>query len=227
MQCSWPYSSSQPGTLPPTHPSPHPQAVLTNTLVHSIPPEHFPDLPSFIPMADLIFSWGSVDSESFSHSLNAAYAEIVHWRKKSFKVPFGKAGKNFVSELASLFRAFAKQSSLESVAFKAITVFAILALQKPFRSSKSKDHIACLERRLSLWRDGNLNDLVLEGRTIQQRLPKRPPSRDAQQLAHSFANLMFVGKHQSHLCALSPSRTRERFSAWTTLSTPPTHPHKK
>ena len=130
--------------LSPTHPSPHPQAVLTNTLVHSIPPEHFPDLPSFIPMADPIFSWGSVDSESFSHSLNAAYAEIVHWRKNSFKVPFGKAGKDFVSELASLFRAFAEQSSLESVAFKSVIVFAILALQKPFRSSKSKDHTLAL-----------------------------------------------------------------------------------
>ena len=85
--------------LSPTHPFPHPQTILTNTLVHSIPLEHFPDLPSFIPMADPIFSWDSVDSESFSHSLNAAYAEIVHWRKNSFKVPFGKAAKTLFRSL--------------------------------------------------------------------------------------------------------------------------------
>ncbi len=150
-------------------------------------------------MADPTFTWGLVDSESFSHSLNAANAETVHWKKNSFKILFGSAGKHFVSELARLFKAFAEKSSLESIAFKAVTVLAILALQKPFRSSKTKDHIACLERRLTLWREGNLNDLVIEGRAIQRRLTKQHPSREVQQLARSFANLMFVGNTKAAL----------------------------
>ena len=30
--------------------------------------------------------------------------------------------------------------------------------------------MSCLERRLLLWTDGNLNELLLEGRAIQSRL---------------------------------------------------------
>ena len=30
--------------------------------------------------------------------------------------------------------------------------------------------LLCIERQLNLWKDGNLNDLALEGCTIRQRL---------------------------------------------------------
>ena len=46
------------------------------------------------------------------------------------------------------------------------------ALKKPSRTSKTKQHIT-LERRLGLWSNGDLDELVREGRAIQQRLPKR------------------------------------------------------
>ena len=117
------------------------------------------------------------------HSLDASYAEIAHWRKKSFKVPAGKSGKSFVSEIARLFRAFAEKSALKLVAMKAVTVLAILALQKPFQTSKTKDHVTCLVIRLTLWKDGNLNDLVLKGRSIQKRLPRDHQSSNNQQVA--------------------------------------------
>ena len=93
----------------------------------------------------------------------AMLRSFTAWRKNSFKVPAGNSGKSFISEIARLFRAFAEKSALESVAMKAVTVLAILALQKPFQTSKTKDHVSCLVRRLVLWKDGNLNDLVLEG----------------------------------------------------------------
>ena len=63
-----------------------------------------------------------------------------------FKVPYGKAGKSFISELARLFKAFATSSALESVALRAATLMPILLLQKPARKSKVKDHITCLGR---------------------------------------------------------------------------------
>ncbi len=78
--------------------------------------------------------------------------------------------KDFVDELSNLYAAFASASALESVALKAATVLPILALQKPHRASKNHENSACLTRRLSTWMEGNLNDLVLEGRTIQKRL---------------------------------------------------------
>ena len=38
------------------------------------------------------FHWGPVDSTAFSLSLDAAYQEIVHWKKNSFDVPHGSVG---------------------------------------------------------------------------------------------------------------------------------------
>ena len=35
-------------------------------------------LPSFTSVTEPTFSWGQVDANSFSHSLDASYAEIVH-----------------------------------------------------------------------------------------------------------------------------------------------------
>ena len=58
-------------------------------------------------------------------------------------------------------------SSIELVALKALIVLCILLMQKPSRVSKIRDHISCLERCLALWKDGNLNELVLEGRVLQ------------------------------------------------------------
>jgi len=43
------------------------------------------------------------------------------------------------------------------------------------RKSKAEDHITYLERRLETWQEGDLNELLGEGRTIQQRLSKASP----------------------------------------------------
>ena len=70
-------------------------------------------------------------------------------------------------------------------------VACILLLQKPSRSSKPKDHTSHLQRRLHLWNEGDLGELLRECRAIQSHLPR--VFTDAK-LARSFANLMFEGK---------------------------------
>ena len=62
------------------------------------------------------------------HELETAYSKVVHWRLNSFKVPTGKAGKEFFHELSCLFSAFASASSMESVALIATIVMPILLL---------------------------------------------------------------------------------------------------
>ena len=153
-----------------------------------------------------MFSWGIHNAEDFSQALEATYSETVHWRINSFKVPTGKAGKEFVQELSRLFSAFASAFSMESIALRAATVLPILLLQNPHRRSKAKEHATCLERRLSIWKEGNLNDLVLEGRTIQSRLPKFNSPMAKQNLSCSFANLMFAGKTKAALDLLSQAQ---------------------
>ena len=33
-------------------------------------------------------------------NINAAYGEIIHWKKNIFDVPSGKSGKNFILDIA-------------------------------------------------------------------------------------------------------------------------------
>ena len=103
--------------------------------------------------------------------LDSAYKEVVHWRRNCFSIPKGHVGKVFVNELARLFSAFASGSALEPVALKATIVLPHLVLQKPHRRSKPKDHASLLERRMKLWEQGDLTELLKEGRAIQKDSP--------------------------------------------------------
>ena len=114
-------------------------------------------------MSDPVFVWGSFDAAVFSQVLGDTYSEVVHWRRNCFAVPLGEVEKEFVGELSRIFQVFASASALESVALMAATVLQILLLQKPHRTSKTKEHITCLEKRLKIWKEGGLGELVLEG----------------------------------------------------------------
>ena len=69
-----------------------------------------------------------VSTDQFICTINAAYDEVVHWKRNIFSVPTGWAGNNFVSELTSLFRAYTDSSALEVVALFASMVLPILLL---------------------------------------------------------------------------------------------------
>ena len=45
-----------------------------------------------------------------------------------------------------------------------------LLFQKPSKKSKTKDQCTALQRRLMLWHDGNVLELLKEGATIQGTL---------------------------------------------------------
>ena len=75
----------------------------------------------------------------------------------------------------------------------------ILLFQKPAKKSKAKNHTKCLQRRLNAWRDGHLNELLREGRTIQQHIPRNTPPMTKDKLSRQFANHMFQGKTKAAL----------------------------
>ena len=135
------------------------------------------------------------------HSLGEAYMyeEIAHWRPNFFKLPLGKAGISFTAELACIYNAFTTNFGMEWVALKAAVVLSILGLQKPSRKSKNKGLVACLEKRLPLWLDGNFSELITEGRTIQCHRPK-PVSRSKRKdhtpcsrLNRNIRNVIYCG----------------------------------
>ena len=157
------------------------------------------DFPQFAKMASPTYKCGEVDGETFAHSVECCYEEIVHWRRNLFKIPSGKPGKSFVHELTKLFCAYADGSALESIALKAAMVLPALMLQKPHHKSKSKDHSNHLDRQLRMWANGDINTLMLECRTIQGQLTTRAHNNESASKARTFAKLMMEGKVRAAL----------------------------
>ena len=87
------------------------------------------------------------DTEILSNSITQAYEEIVHFRKNSFELPSGKAGKGFIMELTQCLKQFNMNAKVNHYALKALMVLPALLLQKPSAKSKAKDHTSCLTRR--------------------------------------------------------------------------------
>ena len=87
--------------------------------------------------------------------------------ENTFIVPLGKPGKEFGFELSRLLRAYADGTALESIALVICP-----ALTETFLSLKTKDHFACLERRLLSWKKREFAELLWEGCSIQSRLTK-------------------------------------------------------
>ena len=72
------------------------------------------------------------------------------------------------------------------------------ALQKPGQQSKAKEHQECLEKRLTLWRNSEIESLLREGRMIQRRLSKSNKN-DLPNKALIFAKLVMEGQINSAL----------------------------
>ena len=87
------------------------------------------------------------------------------------------------------------RSKQDIIAMKALMVFPILMLQKTSFTSKSKDNVRTLKRRLNQWKDGQIEKLLVESKTIQERLFKdsaKNQSSDSETTL--FARFMEDGK---------------------------------
>ena len=93
---------------------------------NSIDPSLIVGIPCLLnPSTD--FKWGEISGHIFCDFIRSAY-EVVHWRSIIFLVPFGKAGRSFVSELTRLYQAFVDDSALCSIAMMACSVMQPLLL---------------------------------------------------------------------------------------------------
>ena len=144
---------------------------------------------------------GSIITVNSSTIINA-YDEITRWRKNTFLVPYGKVWRDFIDQLTQHINDWNNASQTQHIALKAAIVLLATALQKPSVKSKAKDHKECLEKRLALWKEGEVESLLREGRSIQKRLAKakrtEPPNK-----AKIFAKLVMEGQINSALRYLS------------------------
>ena len=113
--------------------------------------------------------------------IDDAYNEVTTWRKNTFLVPYGKTGRDFIDQLTKLIDDWNNRSPMQHLALKTAIVLLATAPQKPGQRSKAKEHQECLEKRLTLWRNGEIESLLRKGRMIQRRLLKSnkndPPNK--------------------------------------------------
>ena len=113
--------------------------------------------------------WGGRNLREVSEKFQDAYERIVFWKKNLFMLATGAAAKKYITEATKLMNRWMNNSPCKDIAFTAIHVMPSL-LQKPGKTSKAKDHLKALERKIDLWINGNIDELLFEGETIQSRL---------------------------------------------------------
>ena len=83
-------------------------------------------------------------------------------------------------------------------------VLPVLVLQKPYFQSKAKDHVRCLNRRLKLWKSGDVDGLVRECRVIQTHLETTASTaRNDESTLRGFTRLMLLGNIRGAMRILS------------------------
>ena len=165
------------------------QCHLCSISKDSLPLQVDDDIPAISPKVKL----GELKGTQFVETIESIYEKIVLWQRNTFKLPTGKAGKNFLKEMTTIFDYFNSGSPLQPYAMKMVMIYAPLMLQKPSKNSKTKDHTICLNRRLLLWQNGDLIGLLREGKAIQKRLTSSKNRRTNDSLK-IFTRLMLQGK---------------------------------
>ena len=116
-----------------------------------------------------------------------------------FTVPSELVGKNFICKLMRLFSGFAYSVAIETIAFTATMVAPSLLLQKPHPKAKTTACVTCLQRRLEMWRTGNIDELIREGRAIQHRLLNTNKPNMHTENGQQFAKLIHQGRIRAAL----------------------------
>ena len=88
-------------------------------------------------------------------------------------------------------------------------ILPILLFQKAHLRSRAKEHVKHLECRLRLWKDGNLDSLLDEGKTIQSRLARECNNRKTpnDQLSRNISKLMAECKGKGVLRLITDDNT--------------------
>ena len=120
------------------------------------------------------------------------FTSVISWHHNVFILPSGRAGKDFLRELTRIMNELNNGGPTAPIAMKMLMIAGPILLQKPSPSSKTKDHTMYLTRRMQLWNEGRLQELLKECHTIQSRLTKaRHHKPDPMKI---FTRLMLKGQ---------------------------------
>ena len=157
------------------------------------------NLPTFEEklVADHDLQYNGIDIVSFSAVISDLYENVKSWKSNMFDVPPGAQSKKFIALMNFWLDQFNKDTPLGGIALKVFMILPNLFLQKPSKSSKTKQHIELLRDRLKLWESGNICGIVRECKMIQNKLLKS--KRDDVDFEKLFVRFMLLGKVNSAL----------------------------
>ena len=141
--------------------------------------------------------WGDMRGpEMITEAVTKAYTTISTWVPNLFLLPSGKEGKAFIEELTIMLQHFIDKSTCQAFSLTSFLIMVPLLLQKPSKKSKTSEHKEHLKRRLDMWRQGKLSELLTECGLIQKRLQAGLRS-NKQHTDRVFTRLMLQGKVNS------------------------------
>ena len=118
-------------------------------------------------------------------------------------LPKGAAAKKYMTKTTKLMNGWTNNLPFKDVAFTTIHVMPNILLQKPSKTSKVNDHLKALVRRIDLWINGNIDELLFQGETIQSRLHHINTPKSIDELSKKFTLLMEKGNVNSALKLLT------------------------
>jgi hypothetical protein len=139
------------------------------------------------------------EDRQYAADIGEAYERVVYFRKNLFALPSGQSGRMFVREKTRFFNILRAAGPLEQVAMKAAMVMEALLLQRTSAKAKARDHREALGKRLALWSEGRIAELLEEAAAIQGRLPTQQREMDESEVSRIFAKLVFEGKLRAGL----------------------------
>ena len=147
--------------------------------------------------------WGALNGNEAVKELKECYEKIVFWKKNLFMLPKGASGKDYIKETTRIINAWIVDSPMQGCAWYAVHVMPALLLQKPSKTSKSKEHVEALSRRLAKWKKGEFSQLFREAETLQKRLPKVDRKKNIQVISRKFREHVSKGNVNSAIKLLS------------------------
>ena len=137
----------------------------------------------------------SYDKVYLKSQIKEAYEKVVYWRRNIFELPKGQYGKAFIREITEWVNRWSDNTEYRDIAFDAIFVMPNLLLQRTNIKAKGSENKGTLNRRLSMWREGKVIELLNEGQALQNRfeLCVEHKKRD-EDVAKRFKTLMAKGE---------------------------------
>ena len=153
-------------------------------------------------------TWKGLNEELTKEWVNGTYLETVGWPATNlFEPPKCAATGKIAKEMAALLNNFTQDTPYAPFALKALFLLPRLFFQKTHQKAKMSENVKAVKRRVDLWLDNKLDELLAEARAIQKRLPRLPRRVRQEDKARSFANDMRQGKISSALRALEAKQS--------------------